>query len=1018
MDFAPPDSDPVDRTVMSSHPVGPTDLNSDNDLGLYFQNLVDNNNLAGQLLEVEAGHTYTWSVEVVVNGPRDWGVQGQGGTGDVVIDWPHLTGIGENQTEDHFFFINIADGGNIIIENITHDSSGRAEPGVRYVGSGPMTFNRIRYLMGGVKEDHHWGTSRLLLGHSSGEVLCERFVCHNRGYISYWAQDSRGIWCSGDGDLTVRLTKLTGFPDNTVYTRMAGNMLVEDSVFANSTGGIRVGGFSPGEEIVQHCTFHVDTSRGELYGLNDGSINTPGVQYDPRGAGPYGTVKHCSFHVEETPHAAGALRFLLIDDFQHAEHYNLQFNLNDPGVPGLGFSSDGTAHEITIQDSSFTSSESTGVCNSDVNSGTTYYITNTAVGDGVTQCEFTADTTGAGYDETLAHPFPVDTDFSYPSEGNDIPSPGNFGDSGDTFRGYSFDRVVNAVVDFGLDDTGTNDVSSSLESQLQSGDLVIFPDGDYRFDSTVNFSAPDDLNVGFVSKAAYDSGTSVDATDPNATYDYTHDVDFHMHTHAYTFDCGGTMGYLFEGFSIINDRSNNYVGGIDVSGDRDCDVRNVNEPNRGADDHDAVGLNESPSSLRIDLGGTATLTCHKCDWPHGSDKSSFGRRGIAGQPGSGCTVNIVGCTVSEFGKGGIDMSLTLADVLVNGCRLENNNVALVRAVNDADVRNCELVYDESLYNGPLDETGSSYQARVIWTESGSRDQTAWDTGAVLTVTDNDVTVRDAFYEDGNDGPAGIVITSEAPPTRVDGTDIDWHTPTAAAQKALIQRNGVGSDGNGELVVDNTIIDGGATDGLEAYHANDAVGTTASSTAGSQVTNCCFEIDDSSSGTTGAQDVDGVHFDSTNLSYDAEAKDSTINVGGQTFVTGADVTLTTSNIDESGSCSTTVVDQAVTPPQATIGVRAPTAQVVSGTVADEGIAFRRHRSGLTAVSQNALVRYGDTSGALAVANVAQMGIRSPNAGVLSDTKRDNQLSSHKLGTTKLSGLIATRHGQHRHGGTRH
>jgi hypothetical protein len=59
--------------------------------------------------------------------------------------------------------------------------------------------------------------------------------------------------------------------------------------------------------------------------------------------------------------------------------------------------------------------------------------------------------------------------------------------SGATSRhGIQFDRVLDAVDDLGCDNSGNNDVSGKVENTLETGTLIEFPPGTYRWDGLAN----------------------------------------------------------------------------------------------------------------------------------------------------------------------------------------------------------------------------------------------------------------------------------------------------------------------------------------------------------------------------------------------------------------------------------------------------------------------------------------------------------------------------------------------------
>jgi len=58
-----------------------------------------------------------------------------------------------------------------------------------------------------------------------------------------------------------------------------------------------------------------------------------------------------------------------------------------------------------------------------------------------------------------------------------------------TYNGITFDRVVDAVDDLGMDPTGSEPIDAAFESALETGTLIEFPPGEYRIDSSHNDSS-------------------------------------------------------------------------------------------------------------------------------------------------------------------------------------------------------------------------------------------------------------------------------------------------------------------------------------------------------------------------------------------------------------------------------------------------------------------------------------------------------------------------------------------------
>ena len=415
----PPADEPIDRTAMTPVEV-PTDVT---DLRDYIAAQQDDDNLSGNLFKIPPGE-YTWSSEEVETYGHDWGIQGQGEQGDVTIMLEPGQGLGDDAGFGNRL-LNHWEGGNLLFENLDFDSEGRAAGSFGNLGSGPALYHRLRWLMpgcdgwtdsdGNERGEYQAGSNCIALAHEGDEILVDRCVGHNRGVLNYQNQGSRFIFASSSGDLHVRRCKYTGGPDNTIYTRMNGDMLVEHCVFANTTGGVRTGGDTLGEEVVRDCTFWIDTSRGEVIIYDDPinqRINTPGVQFDPKPgsdrAGPFATVRRCNFMVEETPNASGAIRAL--SEMDHVVVDDCQFMLNDEDVPGLGASD---IDRVDLTDNVFATRTGSGVCESTID-GDYSESSDNFVDQRLSVCRLDDPRRGRPFKPPRVHPFPEPDDFSFP----------------------------------------------------------------------------------------------------------------------------------------------------------------------------------------------------------------------------------------------------------------------------------------------------------------------------------------------------------------------------------------------------------------------------------------------------------------------------------------------------------------------------------------------------------------------------------------------------------------------------
>ncbi|ELZ21215.1 right-handed parallel beta-helix repeat-containing protein [Natrinema limicola] len=305
-------------------------ISDGDDLSSYVANSSD-----GELLVVPSG-SYEWSRTLAFS-RRNWGIRGEG---DVEISVPGNRGRGTKNG----YVLNVS-GDNVFVENLTFDSDGRPAIGFRCVVNQRAEFRDITVASDGPRTWNAQQTNMFNVGaeSSSGEVLLDGIVAYNNGNLSqYNGGNSRvGIWSSRSGKLTVRNSVLSGFPNNGIYTRMPGELEVDNCVFANNNvSAIRLGGSN---EVVKNSTFYFDLSLDDTTHSHPqrGVSNVSAITADNReSASNGGYVRGCSFIVRNVPNATGAIRFL---ENEWVEVEDCQFLLDQPDVPGVGWNNGGSA---------------------------------------------------------------------------------------------------------------------------------------------------------------------------------------------------------------------------------------------------------------------------------------------------------------------------------------------------------------------------------------------------------------------------------------------------------------------------------------------------------------------------------------------------------------------------------------------------------------------------------------------------------------------------------------------------
>ncbi|RQH00253.1 right-handed parallel beta-helix repeat-containing protein [Natrarchaeobius oligotrophus] len=377
----------ADPSAMSERTL---DVSDGDDLSSHVSNSSN-----GELLVVPEG-TYKWNSRVSFS-RRNWGIRGDG---DVTIMIPSSWGTNGRQE----FLLNVT-GDNVLVENLTFDSDGRPGVGMRCIVDTVASIRDIHIANDGPRtwDVAHTRAFAVGAGSSNGHVELDGITIHNNGNIAqYNGGHSRvGVWCSRSGRLTVRNSVFSGFPNNAIYTRMPGEMLVENCVFANnSPSSIRLGGDN---EVVRNCTFYGDFS---LDGTTSsypgrGVTNASGIMADRRErASDGGTVEDCSFIYRDVSNATGAVRMF---DNRRLTVENCQFLLDQSNVPGVGIQRRTT---VDVSDCIFDTENDSGASalgGSSSNYGT---VRNISVSPGLSNGAASADRDDLEFDWDRAHDYP------------------------------------------------------------------------------------------------------------------------------------------------------------------------------------------------------------------------------------------------------------------------------------------------------------------------------------------------------------------------------------------------------------------------------------------------------------------------------------------------------------------------------------------------------------------------------------------------------------------------------------
>ncbi|TYT63483.1 right-handed parallel beta-helix repeat-containing protein [Natrialba swarupiae] len=346
----------------------------------------------GELLIVPEG-TYEWNRTLSFS-RRNWGIVGDG---DVTIMVPGNRGHGTKND-----YVLNASGNNVFVANLTFDSDGRPATGFRCIVNERAEFRDITVASDGPRTWDQSQTNMFNVGaeSSSGEVLFDGLVAYNNGNISQYngGQSRIGIWCSRSGKLTVRNSVISGFPNNGIYTRMPGEMEIDNCVFANNNvGSIRLGGSN---EVVKNSTFYLDLSLDDSTSSSRGNANAGGITADNRGnASNGGYVQNCSFIVREIPQSTGAIRFL---DNNWIDVEDCQFLLDQGNVPGVGWNNSGS---VRLRNLTFDTENGSGA--TVASSGGSYStVENVCVSSDLLTGQINASSRNCSFDWEKAHDYP------------------------------------------------------------------------------------------------------------------------------------------------------------------------------------------------------------------------------------------------------------------------------------------------------------------------------------------------------------------------------------------------------------------------------------------------------------------------------------------------------------------------------------------------------------------------------------------------------------------------------------
>ncbi|MFD1512845.1 right-handed parallel beta-helix repeat-containing protein [Halomarina rubra] len=283
-------------------------------------------------------------------------------------------------------------------------------------------------------------------------------------------------------------------------------------------------------------------------------------------------------------------------------------------------------------------------------------------------------------------------------------------------RGITFDRVIDAVDDLGLDPTGGRSVNADFsDSDLEPyGDsiLIEFPEGTYRFTGEIPIGGdgrPARKNIGFLGigdvKFRPDEGANYYLFNLDEVDAYVLDnIDVDQTASEKTTNAGFRL-IANEEFYIGNVEFLGIGGNLSVSGEQIANGFNVSI-------REAISGKLGTMENVVIKHGAYDVSRYSADTGGGS-----GKWGMHNPEWCNGDIEMINCEFSEFPNNGVYTVGQEGRMFIEDCTFKNNTPASVRVEGEGSyVRNCEFVTDMSDHDRPLNDTESDYSFRGIWVD--------------------------------------------------------------------------------------------------------------------------------------------------------------------------------------------------------------------------------------------------------------------------------------------------------------
>ena len=438
----------------------------------------------------------------------------------------------------------------------------------------------------------------------------------------------------------------------------------------------------------------------------------------------------------------------------------------------------------------------------------------------------------------------------------------------ETHHDISFDEVVHAVDDLGMDPNGNEPIDGAL-SNLSPNTLVEFPDGEYLWQNRIV------LGENHASYGLRGIGDDVRIRPPDRANEYLLDA-----------MCGE---FLFENIDI-DIRADDTVAGMRIIPQNRFHVQDVEWLGRGhnsdfdqqgtvnmylagVQNADGLGIFRNVVAKQIGLFGSA--------YPAGNAPMR-GRVGIFAGASHAGTIRFEGCDLREAPNNALYMSRCPGVVQVEDSYFENNNVASIRISGEGSyARNCRIVADMdnvSDHRPLLPRFGMNIRGVL-------HEQRNW------LDKEGPVVVEDCIFEWRSLGPvnsqAPIHVGPSGRQLEVRNCHVDIHTDnfSAVLRRAPDELPPI-QTGPTAFHAENLTITGSASDGV-AIDLRDA--------DNSVIRNCCIQQD--------GNGRDGILLQRSN---NCTIEDTTVNVSGQDIVQ-SNSSADTRDVSNDGSCSAQEID---------------------------------------------------------------------------------------------------------------